>query len=114
MRKHTWGIVLFQKEIPNVVRDAFPDIQQPRSYVNGTYLLQLITYDPMTDAQVALLKVEPHSAYGMCSLSCSSEEVQEHYSSEKADEQESTMEASKKVYLCTDTFTVSHSYYVVA
>ena len=80
MRKHQWGIVLSQKELPEIVRKAFPDGRQPHTWVDGTYLLQCITYDPITDAQVALLKVAPLSAHGICSLSCSSEEVPTHAS----------------------------------
>jgi hypothetical protein len=83
MRKHTWGIVLPQKEIPEFVRNAFPDLQQPRKWIDGTYMLQCITYDPITDAQFALLTLEQLSEHGICSFSCSSEEVQERHHSGK-------------------------------
>ena len=75
MRKHTWIIKLSQREIPGIVRNAFPDNQMLGPNADGTGRLHFTTYDPITDAQEALLMAEQLSAQGIRSVSCSSEEV---------------------------------------
>lgn len=101
MRRHTWGIILSQKEIPDIVRKAFPDLQQPHKWIDNTYELRCTTYDPITSAQFALLTLAQLSEHGISSLSCSSAAVRERHQQvrigvkRKRKEQETTMRKCK-------------------